>query len=260
MFEMPALTPATALFIAVVMGPPSADEMKLLEPFRASLAPEVFGEAYVPPVSDGSGRDRKLLKQASDLLAAAGWRQQGDVLVDEEGAPLEVEFLIEAAVFQRVISPYVENLKAIGVNAYIREVDPAQYQTRLKVFQFDVVGVARTLGATPLEGLSQLFGSKAADIEGSDNLAGIKDKVVDALLDKLPGVTSREGLIAITRATDRVLRSGHYWVENWYQPNHRVGHWDLFGRPEEKPDYAFTPETTWWFDRDRAAAAGKPDG
>lgn len=241
-------------------GPPTADEMRLLEPLRSQVPPEVFGEPYVPPASDGSGRDRKLLKQASDLLAAAGWQQQGSDLVDSEGAPLEVEFLIDQAVFERIISPYVQNLKAIGVNAYIREADPAQYQTRLKIFQFDVVSIARNLGATPLDGLAQLFGGKAADSPGSDNLAGIKDPAVDALLAKLAGVNSRAELMALTRSLDRILRAGHYWVENWYPANHRVAHWDLFGRPPTKPDYAFAPETTWWLDRARAAAAGKPDG
>ena len=241
-------------------GPPTPDELKLLEPFRASLPPEVFGEAYVPPTSDGSGRDRNLLRQAAELLAAAGWKQVGTELVDEEGAPLEVEFLIDAAVYERVIAPYTQNLKAIGVNAIIREVDAVQYEARQNDFDYDVIGVALSMSATPLDGLSQFFGSQAADTRGTYNYAGIKDKAVDALLAQIAAVNSRAELVALTRAMDRVLRAGHYWVENWYLANHRVAHWDLFDWPKTKPDYAFAAETTWWFDKARAAAAGKPDG
>ncbi|MBZ0226925.1 MAG: extracellular solute-binding protein [Bauldia sp.] len=237
-------------------GPPGADELALLEPFRGELPAEVFGDAFVPPKSDGSGRDRKLLRKASELLAAAGWKQIGDQLVDEEGVPFEVEFLIDAAVFERVLSPFVENLKRIGIDASIRQIDPVQYQSRQNDFDFDVIMYALSLEATPLDGLQQIFGTKAADMPGSYNLSGIREPVVDALIAGLPGVTSRQELIAITRSLDRILRARHYWIPNWYQPNHRVAHWDHFGWPEIKPDYFFQPELSWWLDADRAAAAG----
>ncbi|MBN9009168.1 MAG: ABC transporter substrate-binding protein, partial [Rhizobiales bacterium] len=131
-------------------GTPSPDEVKLLEPFRAELPAEVFGEAYVPPKTDGSGRDRKMLRQAAQLLAAAGWKQMGNQLVDEEGAPLEIEFLIDAQVFERVLSPYSQNLAAIGVTATIRQVDPSQYQARTNDYDYDVIGFALSLSPTPL--------------------------------------------------------------------------------------------------------------
>ena len=237
-------------------GKPSQAELKLLEPFRADLPPEVFGEPYVPPKSDGSGHDRKLLRQAADLLAAAGWKSMGDTLVDEEGAPFELEFLIDAAVFTRVLLPYGENLKRIGIQSTVRQVDPAQYQLRLKDFDYDVIGVAQNLGATPLDGPQVFFKSTAADTPGSNNYAGIKEKSVDAILADFTNISTRDELIAHTRAIDRVLRARHYWIENWILPVHRVGHWDVFGWPEKKPDYAFTPETTWWYDKDKAAKIG----
>jgi microcin C transport system substrate-binding protein len=238
-------------------GTPNPEELKLLEPFRADLPPEVFAEPYEPPKSDGSGHDRKLLKQAADLLAAAGWKAVGNDLVDEEGAPLEVEFLIDAAVFERVLLPYAENLKRIGVQAIIRQVDPAQYELRQKDFDFDIIGVAQNLGATPLDGPQLYFKSSTADTPGSYNYAGIKEKAVDAILANFPNIASREALIAHTRAIDRILRARHYWIENWVLPVHRVGHWDLFGWPaKKKPDYGFAPETTWWFDKDKAAKTG----
>jgi microcin C transport system substrate-binding protein len=238
-------------------GMPSAEEVELLGPFRADLPAEVFGEAYVPPKTDGSGnRDRKLLRQSSELLAAAGWKLSGNQLVDGDGTPLTFEFLIDQQVFVRVLSRYANNLAAIGVTATIRQVDPSQYQARTSAYDFDVVGFALSMSATPLEGLEQVFSSKAADLPGTYNFSGIKEKAVDAILDRLPEITTREQLIASTRAIDRVLRARHYWIENWTLANHRVGHWDLFGWPETKPDYAFNPESTWWFDRDKAAAIG----
>ena len=220
-------------------GPPNADEVALLEPFRSSLPPEVFGEPYVPPVTDGSGRDRAMLKRAQDLLIAAGWKQAGNQMVDDHGVPLTVEFLIQAQVFEKVLSPYQENLKAIGVGATIRQVDPAQYQARINDFDFDIILAAFNLEATPLDGPPQFFGSKAADTPGSYNLAGIKEPAVDAALDGLPSVTTRDELITITRVIDRVLRARHYWVPAWYLANHRVAMWDIFAWPPIKPDYDF---------------------
>ena len=237
-------------------GKPGPDELKLLEPYRAGLTPEVFGEVYVPPETDGSGNDRAVLKQAFDLLKAAGWTQKGEKLVDDKGEALDFEFLIDASVFERVLSPWVANLKRIGVSATIRQVDSAQYQSRLNDYEFDVILSAFILGATPLDGLTQFFGSKAADELGSHNYAGIKSKAVDGLLDQLPQVTSRAELVTLLKAVDRVLRAGQFGTPSWYQANHRVAHWDIFAWPPKKPDYAFTPETTWWFDTAKATSIG----
>jgi microcin C transport system substrate-binding protein len=237
-------------------GTPGADELKLLEPYRADLPTEVFGEAYVPPKTDGSGNDRAMLKRAFDLLAAAGWRQKGGVLANDRGEPLDFEFLIDAQVFERVLSPWVANLKRIGVNATIRQVDPAQYQARLNDFDFDVITAAFHLGATPLDGLAQFFGSKAADQPGSRNYSGIKSPAIDGLLAQFPAVTSRAELVSLLKALDRVLRAGQYATPSWVLANHRVAHWDIFGWPAKKPDYAFQPEITWWFDTAKAAAIG----
>ena len=237
-------------------GLPTPEELALLEPHRAELSAEVFGEAYVPPASDGSGRDRALLRKASDLLAAAGWKASGNGLVDASGAPLTVEFLIDAGIFERVLTPYIANLKRIGVDATIRQIDPVQMQSRENDYDFDVTMYALSHEPTPLDGLQQIFGSKAADTPGTYNYAGIKEPVVDALLTRIPGVANRDELIALTRAIDRILRAKHYWVPNWYRGEHNVAHWDIFGWTENKPDYAFTPETTWWFDGDKATAIG----
>lgn len=237
-------------------GTPSAEELALLEPFRDSLPEEVFAEPYVPPVSDGSGADRTLLRRATELLAEAGWTQGPNGLVNANGESLDVEFLIEAEVFVRVLTPYTENLKRIGVNASIRQVDPSQYQSRLNTYDFDVVGAAFSVSATPLDGMGQFFATRSAEANGTYNLAGIRVPALDALLDKLPTVQSRAELVTVVKAMDRVLRAGHYWVSNWYSQSHRVAYWDIFGFPAEKPPYGFPVESTWWFDREKAAAIG----
>jgi microcin C transport system substrate-binding protein len=210
----------------------------------------------VPPKTDGSGRDRAMLRQAFDLLAAAGWKQQGGQLVGKDGTALTLEFLVDQQIFERVLTPYVANLKALGIAATIRQADPAQYQARQDAFDFDVVMNAFLLPATPLDGLQQFFSSRAADQDGSRNYAGIKEPAIDAALAKLRDVATRDDLIAITRVIDRVVRAQHAVIPAWYLAAHRTAYWDIFGHPATKPDYAFQPETTWWFDRDRAAAIG----
>jgi microcin C transport system substrate-binding protein len=237
-------------------GLPDGAELTLLEPFRDSLPPAVFEEPYVPPVTDGSGRDRAILRQAQDLLLEAGWTLQDGKLIGADGEQLTVEFLIRSAVFERVLSPFVENLRRLGINGRIRQVDPAQYTARLDAFDFDIVGAAFGLSATPLDSLQLFFSTRSAESAGGRNLAGVREPAIDALLDKVKDIESRADLEAITRALDRILRARHYWIPNWFAPSHRVAHWDVFGWPDIKPDYAFQPEHTWWFDADRAAAIG----
>jgi microcin C transport system substrate-binding protein len=235
---------------------PSADELALLEPYRDQLPTTVFGEVVSPPASDGSGRDRKLLRRASELLADAGWTSQDGAMRDADGNPLTIEFLIQDNVFTRSLSPFIANLKSIGAGGTIRLVDSAQYFSRVNDFDFDVAMNRVILSATPLDGLSLFYGSDAADTPGTYNLAGINNPVVDDLLAKVPQVHSRAELVTLLRAMDRVLRAYYYVIPNWIGTDHRVAHWDLFGRPPETPAYDFSPELTWWFDRDKASVVG----
>lgn len=240
-------------------GPIPPEEEALLAPFRDKLPPEAFGEAWMPPVSDGSGRDRKMLGKAVELLKAAGWQNEGGVLKNAAGEQLTVEFLNDDPVFDRIIGPYVEQLKRIGIQASNRIVDSSQYQARVDKFDYDVIMGAFGFSSTPLEGVDDFFGSAAADRSGSYNLAGIKDEVVDALIAKLPGVASRDELTTILRAIDRVLRVRHVWISNWKSRATLVAAWDLYGWPEKKPDYAFPVERLWWADSAKAAAIGVTD-
>lgn len=237
-------------------GPPSPEELALLEPFRADLPAAVFAVPAPVPKSDGSGRDRKLLRRAAELLKEAGWTNDGGVLTSAAGERFTCEFLIDDDIFTRSLSPYVANLKAVGIDASIRLVDATQYNARQNDFDFDVTMNRVILSATPLDGMNLFYGSDTADMNGTYNLSGIKDKVLDALIARVPTVQSRPELVALLRSMDRVLRAKHYVIPNWISSERRVAHWDMFGRPETVPPYAFTPETTWWYDRDKAVAIG----
>ncbi len=230
-------------------GLPGPAELKLLEPYRDRLAPEVFGEPYTPPVTDGSGRNRDNLRRAKELLDAAGYGKGGKVL--------NVEILSFESGFERIILPYVDNLKRIGVNASLRSVDPAQYERRMKAFDFDMSIERYGLRLTPGVELKSYWGSAAAGMDGSFNLAGIKDPVIDALTDKVVEAKSRGDLIAATRALDRVLRAGHYWVPQWYKASHSLAFWNKYSRPEVKPKYDPGVIDTWWYDAEKAGKLAK---
>lgn len=240
------------------VGPPSPDELKLLEPFRDKLPAEVFAEPAKQPVSDGSGSDRRLLREAQRLLAEAGWKIDPKAgsqprITNAKGETLDVEFLINEPSFERILGPYIKNLQAIGINASIRRVDSAQYERRVKTYDFDIVTSRFTMSLTPGIELRSFWSSEAASLEGSRNLSGIKNPVIDALIDHVVNAKSRGELVAATRAIDRVLRAGHYWVPHWSKASHWVAYWDKFGRPPTKPKYDRGIIDTWWFDADKAA-------
>jgi len=233
-------------------GLPSDAEKALLEPFRDKLPDAVFGEAVSPPISDGSGQDRALLKHAAELFAAAGCQRKGNGLRLPDGSPLEFEFLDYSSLFERHTQPFIKNLSLLGVNARQRIVDAAQFKQRLDSFDFDVVVDNLVMGWSPGEELRAYFSSRVAHVDGSRNFTGISDPVVDALIEKALTAATREELVTICRALDRVLRAGHYWVPHWYNPVHRIAHWDLFGRPERPPHFDPGVASTWWWDEEKA--------
>jgi microcin C transport system substrate-binding protein len=233
-------------------GRPAPEEVALLEPFRADLDPAVFGEVYVPPVSDGSGQDRELLRRAATLFSEAGCKRAGTLLTLPDGKPFEIEFLDFDNALEPHTAPFIKNLKLLGIEARYRVVDAAQYKRRLDDFDYDIVTSRFGLGLTPGEGMRSTFGSEAANLPGSRNVSGIAIKAVDTLIEKALVVDTREHLTFICRAIDRILRSGHYWVPMWNKPNHLVAYWDLFGRPERGPRYDIGVVSTWWYDEEKA--------
>ena len=237
-------------------GKPGPDELKLLEPFRDKLAPSVFDDPYTPPVSDGSGSDRALLKQAYDLLLSAGCKRDGPTLRLPNGKPLTIEFLDSTSALQPHTMPFIQNLGRLGIQANLRIVDPAQLKSRTEAFDFDVVTEAFGSSTTPGADLRVVYTSAAAAQNGSRNLAGVADPVVDALVETIAAAQSREQLNAACRALDRVLRAGHYWVPMFYRDTAWVAYWDAFSRPERQPKFGTGAPGTWWWDEAKAKTIG----
>jgi microcin C transport system substrate-binding protein len=235
-------------------GAPSPEELKLLEPFRDKLPAEVFGDPVSPPVTDGSGNNRAQLRQAAKLFAEAGWTQTPDGLKNAKGEKFTIEILIDSPSFERIVGPYVKNLQLIGVAATMRRVDAAQYERRLKEFDFDLTTQRYNLRLTPGIELKAYWGSDAAKTSGSYNLAGIADPVLDQLIDRIVQAKSRAELVTATRAADRVLRAGYYWVPQWYKGAHNLAFWNKFGWPAVKPKYERGALETWWLDAEKAKA------
>ncbi|HXX52636.1 MAG TPA: extracellular solute-binding protein [Xanthobacteraceae bacterium] len=237
----------------MAQGKPDADETALLDRFRGHLSDEVFGEPYTPPISDGSGEDRVLLRKAAQLLGDAGCTIQNGKRVQPNGQPFAIEFLIDEPSFEPHHMAFIRNLKTLGIDATLRIVDPVQYRARRDNFDFDITIDRFSFSSTPGDSLRSFFSSQAASLAGSNNLAGISDPVVDALIDAIVAANSRPALVTACRALDRVVRAGRYWVPNWYKASHWIAYWDLFGRPPAQPRYFRGIPDTWWYDPDKAA-------
>lgn len=229
-------------------GPAEGAELALLERFRGELPDAVFGEPAAPPVSDGSGQDRALLRQAQALLREAGYGKDGERLT--------VEFLETESGLEPHVAAFIKNLKVIGVDAAIRLVDGAQYQSRKNAFDYDILSQRMSMSATPGEGLRQVYSSESAAVQGSSNVSGIADPAVDALVEIMVAAKSRGELEVAARALDRVLRSLWIWVPAWHKAEHTLAYWDAFGHPAEKPRYSRGAPETWWWDAEKADRAG----
>ncbi|MBI3705789.1 MAG: ABC transporter substrate-binding protein [Rhizobiales bacterium] len=234
-------------------GMPDAAELALLEPFRGKMPDEAFGEPYVPPITDGSGQDRRPLRHANQLLGEAGFVLKGGKRVMPNGAPISIEFLIDEPTFTPHHMSYIKNLGTLGLDATLRVVDPVQYRKRVDDFDFDITVERLSFSATPGDSLRTYFTSQAAAIKGSQNRAGIADPVVDALVDIIIAAKTRAELTTACRALDRVIRAGRYWIPHWYKASHWIAFWDVFARPAAQPRYFRGIPDTWWTDRDKAA-------
>src|SRR6202035_2784120 len=222
----------------MAIGPPSPEELALLEPFRGQVPDEVFGPPFLPPVSDGSGQDRTLLRKASQLLQDAGLVIKDNKRVLPNGEVFKIEFLIDEPSIEPHHGPYIKNLATLGIDAAIRLVDAVQYRARLEDFDFDMAMSRFSMSATPGDGMRPFFSSQAAATKGSYNMAGIANPAIDALIEKIIGANNRADLTIACRAFDRVFRAGRYWVPQWYRATHPIAYWDLFAHTGQPPRYA----------------------
>jgi microcin C transport system substrate-binding protein len=234
--------------------PPSPEELKLLEPFRGQVPEEVFGEPFVPPVSDGSGQDRSLLRKAQQLLNEAGLPIKDGKRLLPNGEVFRIEFLADEPSLQPHHAPYIKNLGTLGIEASLRIVDAVQYRARVEDFDFDMTIERFSMSATPGDGMRPFFSAQAASTKGSYNLAGIASPAIDAMIEKIIGADNRADLTIACHAFDRLFRAGRYWVPQWNAKTHRVAYWDQFSHPPTPPRYANgvgAPEN-WWFDTSKA--------
>jgi microcin C transport system substrate-binding protein len=239
----------------VAVGPPAPEELKLLEPFRGQVPDEVFGEPYVPPVSDGSGQDRALLRKAVQLLNDAGYLIKDGKRLLPNGEVFKVEFLLDEPSFQPHHATFIKNLAQLGIDASIRLIDAVQYRARVESFDFDITTERMSMSATPGDSLRPYFSSQAAATKGSYNLAGVANAAIDALIERAIAAETRTDLTNTCRALDRVFRAGRYWVPQWYRATHPVAYWDVFSHPAKPPKYAqgVGAPDNWWYDAAKAA-------
>lgn len=234
-------------------GLPSPEELKLLEPLRGRIPEEVFTKEYNPPKTDGTGNWRDNQRVAVRLLNEAGYKIQNQVRVGPDGKQMSFEILLSSPQFERIALPYVENLKRLGIDARIRTVDTAQYQRRTDEFDYDMTVEVFAQSESPGNEQRDYWSSASADVQGSRNTIGIKNKAIDILVEAVIAAPDRDSLVTRTRALDRVLQWEHYVVPNWHSRVARVAYWDRFSRPAELPKYGYYG-STWWIDPQKDAA------
>ena len=227
-------------------GLPSDAELVLLEPFRDQLPEAVFTTPYVAPQSDGSGNNRENLRKASMLLREAGYTMKNGKQVGPDGKPLTFEIMLVQPDFERIVLPFVDNLRRLGIDVTVRIVDVAQYRARFDDFDFDMVINTFPQSTSPGNEQRDFWGSETADLKGSRNIIGVKDPVVDALIEKIIFAPNREALVTATRALDRVLLHSHYVVPQWYIRDFRVAYWDHLKHPETMSTVHHGFPYTWW--------------
>lgn len=247
-------------------GIPEGAELALLNVFRDQLPPEIFSEpAHIPNPGGPRPRDRDDLRAAAELLDAAGWTVGDDgIRRNAAGDMMNLEFPDSSRSLERIMIPYTENLKALGIDVTFEVIDPSSWTQRRQAFDFDLSSTAWSVQTTPGAELRAFYGSAAARAEGSNNLTGLADPVVDALIERVVMANTREELTTAVRALDRVLRSKHIWIGGWNLGAHRVAVWDIFGIPQEPAPYDFFRNVDfWWFNREnygRLVAEGALSG
>ena len=233
-------------------GLPTNQELQILSKYKSILDANNFSEeVFTFPKSSLKQLDRKNLRQASKLLDDAGWEVSDDGLRrNAEGKTLDVEILNDSQAFDRIINPYIENLKKLGINAVNTKIDNAQMTDRRRKFDFDILVGFLSTQLTPGSELEQYFGSESADFS-IFNLTGIKDQGVDAIIKEVRAAESREELGFAIRALDRILRNKVIWVPQWFKNKHTIAYYDMYEHPEALPPYDIGVLDTWWMNSDK---------
>lgn len=236
-------------------GLPEGKELEILEPFRKDLPPELFIEEFKLPVFDSRTAERDNLREAVKLFDEAGWAiKDGRMVNKQTGEQFKIEFLGGSPTSEVIAGGLIQTLRRLGIDASLRIVDTSQYVQRYQAFEFEAITAGFPQSESPGNEQRDYWSSKAADSPGSRNVPGIKNPVVDALIDKIIYAKDREELVAATRALDRVLLWNYYAIPQYYQPTMRFAFWNKFGIPEQQPRYIGVDLMSWWVIPQREAA------
>ena len=231
-------------------GLPSPEELALMAPWRKDIPEAAFGPMTIPPRTDGDSSLRANLRQAQGLLKAAGWEVREGALRNAQGKAFEIEYLDSNEGSARVVTPWARNLEKLGITLNFRPVDFALYQQRLQKFEFDITSMAYGGTHNPGQEYADMFGSKAADIEDSGNLSGVRSAAVDALIGKMTSAKTKAELLPACRALERVISHSHVLIPQWAAGTHRIvyNNWRI-AKPDTMPPYAQGESwaiDTWW--------------
>ena len=238
-------------------GVPSPAELKIFESYRGKVPDEVFIKDFVPPVTDGSGDNRDNMKKAAELLKQAGWVMKNGQLVNAEGKPFTFEIIDAQPLFERWTQPFLRNLERLGIKANFRMIDTSQYQNRMDNFDYDMTIAVFSQSLSPGNEQFDYWSSSKADVKGSRNTIGVRDPVVDDLLEKLVHATTREDLVTVCHALDRVLLWNYYVIPHWHIGSYRIAYWDMFSKPAIAPKYGLNVVDAWWADPAKAEKIAK---
>jgi len=230
-------------------GIPSKEEMTTIKKLKNKVPKEILTEIYNPGKTDGSGNSRKNLRKAIQILKEANYKLENKILKDSDGRQIKFEILLISPAFERIVGPFIKNLKKLGVEANIRIVDTAQYKNRLDSYDFDMVVMARGQSLNPGNEQRNFWSSESANINGSANWIGIKNKTIDELIELIIQAPNRKKLIIYTKLLDRVLLHNHYVIPHWHIKMWRIAYWDNIKRPDNLPKYSLGFPETWWYNK-----------
>jgi microcin C transport system substrate-binding protein len=244
-----------SVFASYLGGLPSAKEIELLNPLKGKIPDEVFTKVFEPSKSDGSGNIRDNITKALALFEQAGWSIKDTKLVNNAtGKQMEFEIMLVSPSYERLASPFTQNLQKMGINATYRSIDVAQASKRVDAFDFDMFMTTWYQSFSPGNEQREFWGSKAADQHGSQNYVGIKDPAIDTLIEAVASAKGFENLQAAVRALDRVLLYNYFAIPHYYSPSYRIAYWDRFGQPKNPPAFGVAFTDTWWIDPDKDMA------
>jgi microcin C transport system substrate-binding protein len=237
-------------------GLPQGEELEILNSVKDLVPASVFTTEYKNPVNGDTTKLRQSLRTANEILTKAGYTLNGNQLIDPSGTPVTFEILLNGPTIEPIATAFQTNLKRLGINASIRSVDSPQYIERAQNRDYDMIYTGWAQSLSPGNEQRDFWGSASAAQSDSRNYAGISDKGVDALIDKIIFAEDRETLIAATRALDRVLLAHHYTVPTYTLRKSRIARWDRFSHPDELPEFSIGFPTVWWYDEAKAAKTG----